>query len=149
MPIFGICRGLQVMNVCFGGTLFQDIDRDRARPSVTHRQTEPWGARVHDVTVNEGSLLHGIVGERHLRINSFHHQAVREVAPTLAVSAVAEDGLVEAAEMRDYTWGLGVQWHPERHEATAPHHDPDRLLFRAFANAVIAFRESGTSARVR
>jgi gamma-glutamyl-gamma-aminobutyrate hydrolase PuuD len=50
--------------------------------------------------------------------------------------------------MRDYPWGLGVQWHPERHEATAPHQDPDRLLFRAFANAVIAFRDSGTSARV-
>jgi putative glutamine amidotransferase len=148
MPIFGICRGLQVMNVCFGGTLFQDIDRDRERPSVTHQQTEPWGARVHDVIIEDGSLLLGIVGERHLRINSFHHQAVRDVAPTLTVSAVGEDGLVEAAEMKDYPWGLGVQWHPERHEATAPHQDPDRLLFRAFANAVLAFREADTPAQV-
>lgn len=148
IPIFGICRGLQVMNVCFGGTLFQDIDRDRPQPSVTHQQAGPWTARAHDVAVEEGSLLHRIVDESKLFINSFHHQAVAEVAPTLSVTAVAEDGLVEAVEMRDYPWGLAVQWHPERHEATAPHHDPDRLLFRAFADAVVAYRGSASSARV-
>lgn len=147
MPIFGICRGLQVMNVCFGGTLYQDIDRDRHGPSVKHQQTGPWGARAHDVTVEDGSLLHRIVGEPMLHINSFHHQAVRDVAPTLTVSAVAEDGLVEALEIRDYPWGLSVQWHPERHEATAPHHDPDRLLFRAFADSVCTFRDAGNAAR--
>jgi putative glutamine amidotransferase len=148
IPIFGICRGMQVMNVCFGGTLYQDIDRDRDTPSVTHQQAEPWGARAHDVTIDEGSLLHRIVGEREVRINSFHHQAVRDVAPTLTATAIADDGLVEAVEMRDYPWGLGVQWHPERHEATAPHQDPDRLLFRSFAAAVLAHRDAAMAVRV-
>jgi gamma-glutamyl-gamma-aminobutyrate hydrolase PuuD len=145
LPIFGICRGLQVMNVCFGGTLYQDIDRDRETGSVEHQQTGPWEARAHDVTITDGSLLQHIVGEPEIHINSFHHQAVRDVAPTLVVSGIAEDGLVEAAEIRDYPWGLGVQWHPERHEATAPNNDPDRLLFRAFSEAVLAYRESADS----
>jgi gamma-glutamyl-gamma-aminobutyrate hydrolase PuuD len=147
MPILGICRGMQVMNVCFGGTLFQDIDRDRGSASVVHQQDGPWGARAHDVTIKHGSVLHRVVGEERIHINSFHHQAIRDVAPNLTVSGAAEDGLIEAIEIRDYPWSLGVQWHPERHEATAPNHDPDRLLFRAFAEAVREFREPAAASR--
>jgi putative glutamine amidotransferase len=144
IPIFGICRGVQVMNVRLGGTLYQDIDRDRPHPSTLHQQTGPWGARAHDAKVEPGSCLHRIVVDEELHINSYHHQAIKDVAPALDVTARAEDGVVEAVEMRDYPWGLGVQWHPERHEATAPHTDPNLRLFAAFADAVMANR-----ARVR
>jgi len=140
MPIFGICRGIQLMNVCFGGSLYQDIDRDRPMPSVAHQQEGPWSARSHHVTIHEQSLLRRIVGEPEIQINSFHHQAIKDVAPSLAVTAVAEDGLVEAVEMREYPWGLAVQWHPERHEASAPNTDPDRRLFVAYAEAVTQYR---------
>jgi putative glutamine amidotransferase len=136
IPVFGICRGIQVMNVALGGTLFQDIDRDRESPSTAHQQTGPWGARAHDAHVVAGSRLREIVGVDSLHINSFHHQAIRDVAPLLTVTATAEDGVIEAVEMVDHPWFIGVQWHPERREATAPHTDPDRRLFAAFGEAV-------------
>jgi putative glutamine amidotransferase len=136
IPIFGICRGAQVLNVALGGTLFQDIDRDRPIPSATHQQKGPWSARAHEVTVTPDSRLIDIVGASQLHINSFHHQAIRDVAPGLTVTALAEDGVIEALEMRDYPWGLAVQWHPERNEASADHTHPDRRLFTAFARAV-------------
>jgi putative glutamine amidotransferase len=136
VPVFGICRGVQVMNVGLGGTLFQDIDRDRAVSSTTHQQSGPWGARAHDATVIAGSRLREIVGVDSLHINSFHHQSIRDVAPALTVTAVAEDGVIEAVEMAGHPWCVGVQWHPERQEATAPHTDPDRRLFAAFGDAV-------------
>lgn len=70
-------------------------------------------------------------------INSFHHQGIKDVAPDLRVVALAEDGTVEAVESDTHTWLLGVQWHPERHEATAPTTDPDRRIFMAFRDAVL------------
>ncbi len=139
MPILGICRGCQVMNVHMGGTLFQDVDAERPG-NVGHRQRGAWHERSHDVTVTPGSLLHEAVGIPDLHVNTFHHQAIRDVAPRLRVTAVAEDGLIEAVESVEHPWVVGVQWHPERHEATAPDADPDRLLFVAFAEAVAAGR---------
>jgi putative glutamine amidotransferase len=134
VPVLGICRGIQLMNVYLGGTLYQDIDAEH--PGTAHRHSEQWGTRAHHVNVLPGSKLRAIVGREALHINSFHHQAIKQVAPSLAVTALAEDGLIEAVEMKDYPFGLGVQWHPERHEASAPRTDPDKLLFAAFAAAV-------------
>jgi len=148
--ILGICRGIQLMNVFLGGTLQQDIDA--ARPGlrrVLHQQEGPWGSRAHDVTISEGSRLREITGAPEIHINSFHHQAIKRVAPSLTVTGLAEDGTVEAVEMRDCSWGVGVQWHPERHEATAPATDPDRRLFAAFAQAVHARRGGVAQARPR
>jgi gamma-glutamyl-gamma-aminobutyrate hydrolase PuuD len=142
LAILGICRGVQVMNVFLGGTLHQDIDAARGGVQrIAHQQAGPWGARAHDVTISEGSRLREIAGSPEIHINSFHHQAIKRVAPSLTVTALAEDGTVEAVEMQDCTWGLGVQWHPERHEASAPASDPDRRLFDAFAQAVHARRD--------
>lgn len=135
IPIFGICRGLQVLNVALGGTLYQDIATQHP-DALLHRQTEPWGTRSHQATVAPGSRLHAIVETDELFINSYHHQAIREVAPGLAVVARAEDGMIEAVEGRDHPWLLGVQWHPERYEATTPETDPDRRLFHAFAGVL-------------
>ncbi|CAN5762314.1 gamma-glutamyl-gamma-aminobutyrate hydrolase family protein [soil metagenome] len=136
IPIFGICRGLQVLNVYFGGTLYQDIASDRPGELLRHQQAQPWSERTHDAHVLPDSLLHRVVGEDHLRINSFHHQAVKHLAPGMRVVARADDGLVEAIERPDYPWLLGVQWHPERNEASAPAADPDRRLFAGFREAV-------------
>jgi putative glutamine amidotransferase len=135
MPVFGICRGLQVLNVYFGGTLYQDIGTER--PSdLMHEQEQAWDKRSHGATVSANSLLHDIVGAERLRINSFHHQAVKQPGRGVEITAVADDGLPEAIECPSHPWLLGVQWHPERNEAAAPSTDPDRLLFLAFREAV-------------
>lgn len=133
LPVFGICRGIQVLNVQLGGTLHQDLDTERA---ANHPQSPSWSSRAHDVDVIDDTRLREIVGAARISVNSFHHQAVRQVAPRLRVSACAEDGVIEAVEMDDYPWCLGVQWHPERRAADSGPADPDRRLFEAFARAV-------------
>jgi putative glutamine amidotransferase len=138
MPVFGICRGAQVLNVHFGGTLYQDIDTQRPG-ELKHQQKVGWGRDSHTVTVEPGSLLGSIVGEQRLFINSFHHQAVKDVGRELRVVARADDGLIEAIEHPRYPWLLGVQWHPERNEASTPATDPDRRLFAGFRDAVAGY----------
>lgn len=138
MPVLGICRGCQVLNVYFGGSLYQDIETERPG-HLLHQQLASWTDRTHDATVQPDSLLHRIVQSDVLRINSFHHQAVKGLGEGLRVVARAEDGLVEAIEHETLPWVLGVQWHPERHEAEAPDTDPDRRLFAAFRDAVRAY----------
>ena len=95
MPLLGVCRGIQVMNVHLGGSLHQDLGAERT--GLAHQQKAPWSARVHDITVDPGSKLCAIVGTA-LRANSFHHQAIKQVAPSLTVTARAEVGLVEAVD---------------------------------------------------
>lgn len=116
LPILGICRGIQLLNVGFGGTLYQDLDEDAA-PGLDHRQTDSGKARneiTHTVTITEPeSLLAGAV-QGSCRVNSIHHQAIRHLGRGLKVSAHSEDGLVEAIEAADdYPFLLAVQWHPE------------------------------------
>lgn len=147
VPVLGICRGAQVLNVALGGTLYQDIATEMPG-GLTHEQTEPWGQRTHHAHVDAGSRLHRIVGEQDLFINSWHHQAIDDVAPGLVVVARADDGMVEAVEGRDYPWLMGVQWHPERYEAATPSSDPDRLLLRAFADVVRERAHAGFTADV-
>jgi putative glutamine amidotransferase len=140
IPILGICRGHQLLNVYFGGTLIQDIGAAMG-PDLSHVQTTPWGSHHHHVTVKRGSRLADAIGRERLEINSYHHQAIDELAPSLAVTARADDGLIEAVESREHHWVVGVQWHPERHEARAQDSDPNVRLFNAFAETV---RESGS-----
>lgn len=136
MPVFAICRGMQVLNVHFGGTLYQDLPTEYPASSLVHVQTAPWSTKAHAVRIEDDSLLYDIVGGAEIEINSFHHQAVKDVAPGLRVVARADDGLIEAVESYGDGWILGVQWHPERHEASAPDVDPDKRLFAAFRDAV-------------
>jgi putative glutamine amidotransferase len=139
IPVLGICRGMQVLNVYFGGTLYQDLPTQRGT-GVGHDQPAPWGEHHHEVQCSPGSRLHRILGDCvPLDINSFHHQAVKDLAPGLRCTAQAEDGLIEGIESVEHDWVVGVQWHPERHEAEAPDTDPNIRLLEGFASRVRDF----------
>lgn len=136
LPILGICRGCQVMNVHLGGSLWQDIDTE-VPGQIEHQQAGRWEERSHDVEIAPDSQLGRILGIPRIHINSFHHQAIRAPAPGLRVTGKSGDGLIEAVELESHPFGIGVQWHPERGEASAPESDPDRKLFAAFRTAVL------------
>lgn len=110
VPVLGICRGLQVVNVALGGTLLQDLAG--VAGAVQHWQDAANHVEGHTVTLAAGSLLQRVLGQERLRTNSFHHQAVRKAAPGLTVSAWTADGMVEGLE-DEAGLVLAVQWHPE------------------------------------
>lgn len=113
-PFLGICRGAQVINVAFGGTLFTDIaaqvpdsERHDFYPKI------PRDKIAHEIKIQNGSLLRKLTGKPSLAVNSLHHQGIDQISAYLQPSAYSADGLVEAVELRDHPFGLGVQWHPE------------------------------------
>ena len=114
IPIFGICRGHQVINLAFGGTNYQDIHTQRQTATLKHSQTIGREYGSHTARIEEGSLLHHILGTESLAVNSFHHQAIRDVAPGFRASAMAPDGIVEAMEGMPGHNVFSVQWHPEK-----------------------------------
>jgi putative glutamine amidotransferase len=115
LPILCICRGIQVLNVGLGGTLYQDV-ADQYGTAIQHRQQEAGIEAAepgHAVAATAGGLLADVYGAAEVPTNSFHHQAVKDVAPDLRVEGVAEDGLIEAVSLPTRSFVLGVQWHPE------------------------------------
>lgn len=110
--VLGICRGIQFMNVALGGTLYQDIPTQR-QEFVEHHQDGHYDSPVHMNYIEEGTPLHELLGVSELAVNSYHHQAVKFLAPKLSMMAYSEDGLVEAVYMPDKRFVWGVQWHPE------------------------------------
>ena len=130
-PLLGICRGAQVLNVAFGGTLWQDIPA-QCRAAICHYQdSAARGELFHSLTLAPDSLLARIMGPGQHECNTFHHQAVRDVAPGFAAAAHAPDGLVEAVESADGL-ALGVQWHPEN---LAPEHPDHAAIFTWLVDA--------------
>ncbi|HJU04992.1 MAG TPA: gamma-glutamyl-gamma-aminobutyrate hydrolase family protein [Nitrospiraceae bacterium] len=127
LPMLGICGGMQAINVALGGTLIQDIS-SQTTSAIPHRSSFPATRFCHSIEVETGSLLKKIVRKSTIRVNSSHHQSVKQVAPSLVASAMASDGVIEAIESPSHPFLLGVQWHPEflydRHEA-------HRRLFQA------------------
>lgn len=116
MPIFGICRGEQILNVALGGTLFTDIPTD-VGTTVTHRCPEGSRECLHSVTLKEATLLFKITQQKTGMVNSYHHQAVNKPASGMRVAALSENGVIEAIESdnsRLRSFVMGVQWHPER-----------------------------------
>lgn len=131
-PILAICRGPQVLNVALGGTLIQDIP-SQVPGALEHNSPDKRAGRVHDVTIDEGSMIAAAIGASRIQVNSLHHQSVMDVAPELKVTARAPDGIVEGVEsIDDAWWVMGVQWHPE--EMNDAPESWDRGLFKAFAD---------------
>ncbi len=138
-PAFGICRGIQFLNVFFGGTLYQNLSTQH--PSgVSHRMKPPYHLPAHTVSIDRDSPLFSLLGTEKLEVNSCHHQAVRTLGQGLKSMAISEDGLIEAVCHPDYTFLWAVQWHPEFCWQTDA---PSRALFRAFVEA------SGTKKKIR
>jgi putative glutamine amidotransferase len=133
LPTFGVCRGIQVMNVALGGTLYQDIpSATGSRTSHTQKSVEDclW----HRIEVERGSLLSRLVGEGEVSTNSFHHQALKSIGAGLRVVAKSlSDGLVEGVEDPSRRWFLGVQWHPEISFVQGD--PPSRRLFEGIVGA--------------
>ncbi len=131
ISIFGICRGAQTLNVALGGTLYQDLPSEMPG-CLSHRQSDQNLARgefSHSISIDSGTKLREIVGSSEMQTNSFHHQALKDVAPCLVVTARASDGVIEGVEAPDRKFLVAVQFHPEE---TAPHDVYSRRLFEAF-----------------
>ena len=113
LPMLAICRGHQLLNVATGGTLFQDIASQVEAAAVHDPDQERW-ERCHDVALLPGTRLRHILGQERIAVNSFHHQAVKEMGQGLVLSARGcDDGVIEGMEMPDHKFTIGVQWHPE------------------------------------
>ncbi len=130
-PMLGICRGIQFFNACLGGTLYQDLPTEY--PSeVAHVMRPPYDQTVHSVALLPGTPLSALLGMAELGVNSYHHQAIKILAPGLGEMARSEDGLVEAVYMPDKSFVWAVQWHPEFSFRTD---ENSRKIFSAFVAA--------------
>jgi len=134
-PLLGLCRGIQVINVALGGTLYQDI-ATQVPNAIKHDYFPTAGFErdhlAHEVELAAGSRLHAVLDRPRFLVNSMHHQGIKTLASELRPAAVAPDGLVEGVELAADHFLVGVQWHPEVFEATDPH---TRQLFQAFIRA--------------
>ncbi len=140
-PLLGLCRGLQVINVALGGTLYQDLGTERAGSIrhdyfPTHGYTRDYLA--HEVALHSGTRLFEAMGRDRIAVNSMHHQGIKDLSPTLVPAATAPDGLVEGVEGPGDQYLVGVQWHPEVFESADAH---TRRLFESFLAASRTFRD--------
>ena len=131
IPVLGICRGIQFMNAATGGTLYQDLPSQHPG-KVEHHMEPPYDRTVHEVTIDRDSPLFPIVGQECYAVNSYHHQAIKDLSPKFKAAAVSEDGLIEAIWMPGKRFMLGVQWHPECSFLNDP---AAQRIFDAFAKA--------------
>ncbi len=128
LPILAICRGHQVLNVATGGTLIQDLPSQQSGGSVDHDPDTQRAERVHEVRILDGCRLRRVLEKESVGVNSFHHQAIRDLGPGLVATGWSPDGVVEAVEDPSRRFVLGVQWHPESFWREDPGFRP---LFRA------------------
>lgn len=139
MPLLGICRGFQLINVGLGGSLYEDI-QDQKSESIKHDYSPGWPRDylAHPVLLEPGKYLAQLFGVTQVEVNSLHHQGVRRLSEHLDALGSAPDGIYEAFQIRDYPYGVAVQWHPEEMQS-----DPKmRALFRSFVEASQAFRQA-------
>ncbi|CAN5497493.1 gamma-glutamyl-gamma-aminobutyrate hydrolase family protein [soil metagenome] len=147
-PLLGVCRGMQIMNVATGGTLYQDCT-DEYPGSQKHDYFPNFGFErdflAHRITIEPGSQLHAAVGTTETMINSMHHQGVKTLGEGFLATAYAQDGLIEAIEAPAQNFAVGVQWHPEMLIDTDP---GTRALFQAFIDASLQWRRNRLMAAI-
>lgn len=113
-PVMGICRGIQIMNVAMGGSLYQDIySQIKDKEILKHFQDAPKWYPTHEIYIEKGSRVREIMGLERLEVNSFHHQAVKDLAPGMKATSRTYDGIIESIEYSGHRFAIGVQWHPE------------------------------------
>ena len=140
--ILGICRGLQMINAALGGTLYQDLPTQHPS-AIAHRQPKPYDAASHSVRILEGTPLTALLGEE-AAVNSCHHQAIKDLAPSLSPMAVTPDGLTEAVYRPASRFVWAVQWHPE---FFGTGHEGSRRIFSAFVRAAEQGRSAASGQR--
>lgn len=129
-PILGICRGCQMLNVSKGGNIFQDIHAQHSKPLLQHYQKAPRYHTSHFIDISEGSKLSGIIQQNRIKVNSYHHQAIKNIAKGFEVCATSSDGIIEAFESNEHRFVVGVQWHPEN--MMRKDNESSNKLFHAF-----------------
>lgn len=132
-PILAICRGCQIVNIAVGGDMYQDIYSQLDGTLLQHSQKAPRWHGSHFIDIVAGSMLHQIIKDQKIRVNSFHHQAVRRVPAPFKVCATSSDGVIEAFESTQHSFMLAVQWHPEC--MVEKNDQPSKEIFQAFVNA--------------
>lgn len=128
-PILAICRGIQLINVCKGGTLFQDI---KDVQKCKHMDFLSRKGSIHPVSIDKNSVLYGILQTEKINVNSMHHQAINRVGEKFQVAAESEDGFPEAIELQNHPFCIGVQWHPEHMSKKSAE---QRKIFASFVSA--------------
>jgi putative glutamine amidotransferase len=139
MPVLAICRGIQVLNVACGGTLWQDLHVEGVT-RIAHDR-EPRDLLAHAIAIEPGSVLARAMGATRVEVNSMHHQGIRDLGAGLRAVATSDDGLIEGVELQDSRFVVGIQCHPEE---LAPKHEWARRLFTALADAGARYRETVT-----
>jgi gamma-glutamyl-gamma-aminobutyrate hydrolase PuuD len=144
LPILGICAGMQLLNICQGGTLIQDIATALPNSTVSHSRGHPEGSTPrHEISISEQSFLARIYRRSQVSVPSYHHQAVDKLGSGLRANAYAEDGIIEGIEMTDRIFAVGVQYHPERD------FESHAALFHCFVLAARQRAENTTNGRTR
>lgn len=138
MPVFGICRGIQVLNVALGGTLYQDIQTQCGLLRGMHYQPAPYHVEVHEVAFERGGLFERMTGEASMMTNSMHHQSIKDAAPSLRVEGTTAEGIIEAVSARENDRVFGVQFHPEY---LAEHSDAAFAMFKHFICKAAEYRK--------
>ncbi|KXL51841.1 putative glutamine amidotransferasec [Anaerotignum neopropionicum] len=133
IPLLGICRGMQVINIALGGTIYQDIGV-QTKSTLKHRQQAPRDYATHSIMIEENTLLSHLWGKEKAAVNSFHHQGVALLGEGLRYSAKSQDGLIEAIEHTEKPFIFGVQWHPEAMKT-----GEQGRIFAAFVQAAAEF----------
>lgn len=132
IPFLAICRGIQIMNIGFGGTLHTHIlDQKEGALDHSHDKEKDFAFKAHSVQLVEGSRIKKIIGKTNIEVNSFHHQGIELVSSDLKISGVAEDDLVESLEYPGHPFAIGVQWHPE----WMPEEEDQQKLFSVLIDA--------------
>lgn len=139
-PLFGICRGIQFINAYLGGTLYQDLP-SQYDSGIEHHMEPPYDRAIHKVNVFEDTKLAGIIGSGIHEVNSYHHQAIKEISPNVMKMAVSEDGLVEAIEIKNHSFAIAVQWHPEFSYKVS---EDSVKLVKAFVDACQSYKNTDT-----